>query len=208
VKATGQVKHGDEAALCLNNLGCRRGGQLLFAGLDLSLGSGGAALLTGPNGIGKSSLLRLVAGLLTPFAGSTALSGTVALCDERPALDEDRTLADALAFWTAVDGVPAAAITQALERFNIDHLAPVPVRMLSTGQRKRAALARTMLSNAEIWLLDEPANGLDVASVATLGEAVSAHRAAGGIVLAASHQPLPWPQDVVITLSRPEDPAA
>ena len=80
------------------------------------------------------------------------------------------------------------------------------MRMLSTGQRKRAVLARVHASAAPIWLLDEPANGLDTASVALLGRAVEAHLARGGIVIAASHQPLPWPETIHLTLARPPEP--
>lgn len=193
------------AALALRDVACLRGGRMLFAGLSLELTAGQSALVAGPNGIGKSSLLRLVAGLLDPFAGSVEHSGSIALTDEAIALDRERTLIQALAFWAALDGAPRSRIDAALAGLNIAHLADVPVRMLSTGQRKRAALARTIASGADIWLLDEPANGLDLASAETLGRVVDAHRAAGGIVLAASHLPLAWRHDAEFTLSVPDD---
>jgi len=191
------------AALALRDLACLRGGRLLFAGVNLMLEAGGSAQIAGPNGIGKSSLLRIIAGLLRPFAGSVDCTGAVALTDELDALDRERTVRDALAFWAKVDEVPAKRIEAALDDLAIGHLRDIPVRMLSTGQRKRAALARTLITGAPIWLLDEPANGLDVASAAQLGALVERHRAEGGIVLAASHMPLAWTQDAAIELHAP-----
>jgi heme exporter protein A len=168
--------------LALDGVACVRGGRLLFEGLSLSLGSGEAALVTGPNGIGKSSLIRLAAGLLPPSAGSAARA-EAALADEHLAMDERQRLADALAFWVR-DGASGLAA------MGIAHLAEVPVRMLSAGQRKRAALARVAASGAPLWLLDEPGNGLDGDGLARLEAAMAAHRAGGGAILAASHQPL------------------
>ncbi len=186
--------------LVLENLCCVRGGRTLFAGVNLSLQQGAAALVTGPNGIGKSSLLRIVAGLLEAESGSVMRDGRIALVDEALALTLADPLADALRFWADLDG---GSVEDALEALGIAHLAPVPVRMLSTGQRKRAALARVLASQADIWLLDEPGNGLDAAALDLLGSAIAAHRASGGIVLAASHQPLPLGDAVTIQLERP-----
>lgn len=192
-------------ALRIERLACRRGGRLLFAGLDLDLRAGQSALIAGPNGIGKSSLLRMIAGLLTPFGGTVQANGRIALTDEAAALDRDRTLRTALGFWARLDGAAPARIDAALSALNIGHLADIPVRILSTGQRKRAALARTIASGAEIWLLDEPANGLDIASAAALAAVVERHRAGGGIVVAASHMPLGWRHDAEIALTAPEE---
>lgn len=172
--------------LRLDNVACRRGGRLLFEELTLALAPGEAAVATGPNGVGKSSLLRLVAGLLEPAAGSIEV-GAVALADDRLALDERRTLGAALGFWAGLDGGDARA---AMAAMGIGHLAAAPVRILSTGQRKRAALARAIASGAVLWLLDEPANGLDADGLARLDAAMAAHRKAGGAILAATHQPL------------------
>jgi len=166
--------------LVLEGVACVRGGRLLFEGLDLTLGPGEAALAQGPNGVGKSSLLRVAAGLLRPAAGNVARA-EAALADEQLALDERQQLGDALAFW--VDDAPAGLAAMGLEG-----LARVPVRVLSTGQRKRAALAWVVASKAPLWLLDEPANGLDADGLARLEAAMAAHRAAGGAILAASHQ--------------------
>ena len=195
------------AAISLEDLACLRGGRLLFAGVNLHLAHGQSAQIAGPNGIGKSSLLRIVAGLLRPFAGTVRCDGAVALTDELDALDRDRTVQDALAFWAKIDEVPLDRIAAALEDLGIAHLAEVPARMLSTGQRKRAALARTLITGAPIWLLDEPANGLDVTSAKQLGTLVDRHLATGGIVLTASHLPLAWAQHVTIHLSPPPDEA-
>lgn len=178
------------ARLGFDRVACLRGPRLLFEDLSFALGPGQAALVTGPNGIGKSSLLRIAAGLLAPAAGQVDRQGRIALVNEAAALDPQASLGGALGFWAAIDGRPQADVSAALGAMDIAALAEVPVRMLSTGQRRRAALARTIASGADIWLLDEPGNGLDRASLARLAEAMAAHRAGGGIVLAASHQPL------------------
>ena len=176
--------------LALRQVACVRGGRLLFEGLDLALEPGGAALVTGPNGAGKSSLIRLAAGLLPAAAGSVARGGAAALADDNVSLDPRPTLARALGFWARIDGADPAP---AMSAMGIEPLRDVPVRMLSTGQRKRALLARLIASGAPLWLLDEPANGLDAEGQKRLEAAVAAHRAAGGAILAASHQPLDLP---------------
>ncbi len=178
------------ARLSVDGLACVRGGRMLFSGISFDLAAGEALILAGPNGVGKSSLLRLIAGLLPPFAGHVVHTGRLALADEMPALDPRLPLASALGFWAQLDGATASDVATALDLFDLSHLADVPVRMLSTGQRRRATLARTAASRAEIWLLDEPGNGLDHASHARLEAAMAAHQAGGGIVVAASHQPL------------------
>lgn len=189
--------------LLLSNVACVRGGRLLFSGLSLRLAAGAAALVAGPNGTGKSSLLRLAAGLLPPFEGEVTRAGTVALLGEASALDGDRTLAAALAFWARLDGVADARgrVAAALAAMALESLGAVPVRLLSTGQRRRAAMARVIASGAAIWLLDEPASGLDTAAVARLEEALARHRAVGGIVLLATHQPLALPDATTIDLT-------
>lgn len=176
-----------QGQLSFDGVSCLRGGRILFEGLHISLGPGEAAIVSGPNGVGKSSLLRLAAGLLPCASGSIARSGRIALADESLALDRQLPLAETLRFWAAIDG---GSVPDALAALSLDHLAQVPVRMLSTGQRKRATLARVVASGAEIWLLDEPGNGLDTASLKALSDAIAAHRANGGVILAASHQPL------------------
>jgi heme exporter protein A len=176
--------------LALRSVACDRGGRRLFEALDLALEPGGAALVTGPNGAGKSSLIRLAAGLLRASAGLVERPARSALADEGLALDPRLTLGRALAFWARLDGADPAG---PIEAMGLAPLAGVPVRMLSTGQRKRAALARVLASGAPLWLLDEPANGLDPDGEARLETAMTAHRARGGAILAASHQPLALP---------------
>ena len=172
--------------LSLKGVTGRRGGRILFENLSLLLDPGEAAVLTGPNGVGKSSLLRLVAGLLQPAAGQVERDDC-ALADEHVALDERQRLGDALGFWARLDG---ASPDSAMERMGLAHLAEVPVRMLSTGQRKRAVLARVIASGAPRWLLDEPANGLDAEGLERRAAAMAAHLTEGGAILAATHQPL------------------
>lgn len=163
---------------------------MLFRSVSFTLFAGDALILTGPNGIGKSSLLRLAAGLLKPIAGSISRGSFLALADESLALDRDKPLKVALSFWAQIDGRSEADVDAALASLGMAHLAGVPVRMLSTGQKKRAVLARTIASGASLWLLDEPANGLDRDSILRLETAIAAHRQSGGAVLIASHLPV------------------
>ena len=187
-----------QARLAATDLACRRGDRLLFRGLSLALGPGEALHVTGANGIGKSSLLRILAGLLRPFAGSVVRQGTVGLLDERLALDEAAPLGTALGFWAGLDGADDA---EAFERLSLTNLLDVPVRYLSTGQRKRAAMARLSGSKATIWLLDEPLNGLDDEARFTVQELAARHCAAGGICVIASHQPFDLSAKRVLALA-------
>ena len=166
----------------------RRGGRLLFEDLDLVLGPGEALQVAGPNGSGKSSLIRLAAGLLNAERGRVERS-RAALADDALALDRELPLRRALGFWVA-------STDEAMGALGLEELAPVPVRLLSSGQLKRATLARVAASGASLWLLDEPLNGLDANGADRLARLLERHRASGGAVLAASHQPLPgeWPR--------------
>ena len=177
-----------QASLAATDLACQRGERLLFRGLSLALESGDVLHITGENGTGKTSLLRILAGLLSPYAGEVTHEGAIGLIDERPALDPDQPLGEALQFWQQVDG--NGGTTEAIAAMQLDTLLQVPVRYLSTGQRKRAAMARLLCQNAPIWLLDEPLSGLDEASQEWIAQTVSSHAAAGGIVVLASHQPI------------------
>ena len=173
--------------LSLDNVACIRGGRLLFEGMTLELEAGGAAIVTGPNGAGKSSLIRLAAGLLGATAGSVSRRGAAAIADEGLALDRRLPLGKALGFWAKLDGGDAAA---GMEAMGLGPLEDVPVSMLSSGQRKRAALARVVASGVPLWLLDEPLNALDAEGVERLAEAMAGHRSRGGAILAATHQPI------------------
>jgi heme exporter protein A len=180
------------ALLTLQDVTVARGGRVLCAGIDLVLAPGAAAVVRGPNGVGKTSLLRVAAGLLSPAAGTVVRSSRVAWLGEASALDDERPLAAALAFWARLDGSGEvdARVGSALAALDLGGLADVPVRFLSTGQRRRGALARIVASGAPLWLLDEPASGLDTAAQTALAAAIGAHRANGGAVVAATHQPL------------------
>ncbi|HEX6071961.1 MAG TPA: heme ABC exporter ATP-binding protein CcmA [Sphingomicrobium sp.] len=160
----------------------KRGGRVLFENLDLELGPGERLQVTGPNGSGKSSLIRLAAGLLRAERGRVERT-PLALADDHLALDRELPLARALAFWEG-------PVEWAMGALGIAHLADVPVRLLSSGQLKRAALARVAASRAPLWLLDEPLNALDADGRKRLGGLVERHLETGGAVLAASHQRL------------------
>lgn len=171
------------ALLRLEGVTLDRGGRRLFDCLDLAVAPGEAMAVTGPNGSGKSSLLQLAAGLLAQTAGVIERSA-LALADDRHALDRERPLADALSFWCGRDPLPA------LDKLGIGHLAAVPVRYLSSGQAKRASLARVAALGAPLWLLDEPKNTLDADGIERLDALIAEHRASGGAVVAATHVPL------------------
>jgi len=179
-----------------------RGGRVLVEDLDLSVARGDALLVTGPNGAGKSSLLRVLAGLLAPAAGLVTRDAAVGWLGEAAALDGERRLGAALRFWATLDGRAQAdaRVAAALAAVGLDDLADVPVRMLSTGQRRRAALARVVGSGAGLWLLDEPASGLDAAAVARLEALIEGHRGGGGAVVVTTHQPVAIPGAAVVAL--------
>lgn len=184
------------------DLGCWRGERIVFAGLSFSLAPGAALLLTGPNGAGKSSLLRLVAGLIRPVEGRLLWNGEDALCDlpaharrlrylsHADALKPSLTARENLEFYAKLWG---GEVTPALAALGLSDLSDLPARVLSSGQKRRLALARLALSPAAIWLLDEPTVGLDSASVERLGALLATHLSGGGMVLAATHLPLPLP---------------
>lgn len=188
--------------LTLVDVACRRGGTLLFHGVSLALSAGDAVVVAGPNGCGKSSLLRMIAGLLPPFAGQISREGRVALLGENSALDGDRRLGAALRLWATLDGRADSLprVADAMTEVGLDALEDVPVRLLSTGQRRRAAMARVIATNADIWLLDEPATGLDAASMHALQRAMARQRAAGGIIVVATHQSLDLPGACMLDL--------
>jgi heme exporter protein A len=182
-------------------LACVRGGSLVFDEVSLAVAAGEALLVQGPNGAGKSSLLRLLAGLLRPAAGRLSNPFRSSYLGHDNALKPDRSVAQELRFWAGLDGA-ADRWRDALERFDLAPLADLPTRLLSSGQKRRAALARTWASGAELWLLDEPSVGLDAASVERLAAACADHRARGGLIVAATHVPIGLKDASVLTLGR------
>lgn len=176
-------------SLHIDNVAVMRGNRMVLRGLSVTARAGDVIWIRGANGCGKSTLLRLVAGLLTVTSGKIHSEGRMALADENLALDANVTVEDALRFWADMDGASTEAREAALAAMDLQDLAHIPVRFLSTGQRKRASIARVLASGADIWLMDEPYNGLDSASCARLDEAIIGRAAAGGIVLVAAHQP-------------------
>jgi heme exporter protein A len=188
----------------VDNVAVIRGNRLVLRGLTVAARSGDIIWVRGANGCGKSTLLRLIAGLLHATAGLIKTEGRIALADENLALDANLTVANALMFWADMDGTSADARSAALADMDLQGLAQVPVRFLSTGQRKRACIARVLTSKADIWLLDEPYNGLDSASCVRLDQAITAHAANGGIVLVAAHQPPSINVAHSLILDRPE----
>lgn len=176
-------------SLSLDNVAVIRGNRMVLRGLSVTARPGDIIWIRGANGCGKSTLLRLVAGLLTMTSGEVSAEGRIALADENLALDANLTVDAALHFWAEMDGASADERDAALTDMDLQSLANIPVRFLSTGQRKRASIARVLASKADIWLLDEPYNGLDSASCARLDQAITARAASGGIVLVAAHQP-------------------
>ena len=197
---------GPGSVLSAHALACRRGRRLLFQGLHLQLSPASITWLRGSNGSGKTSLLRILAGLSAPAEGQVcwdgqpwpgasaqARAGTVYIGHSN-ALKDDLTLAEALAFLARLQGLDAAPerARAALAQLGLANRANAPVRTLSQGQRRRGALARLALDVApRTWLLDEPFDALDQASTLQLARLIVAHAGRGGAVLLTSHQPVP-----------------
>lgn len=183
--------------LIADNLAGERGGEPVFRGISLSLAAGEALVVTGENGSGKSTLLRLLAGLLRPAAGRVALEGggeawpTPAaashLLGHDNAMKPALTVAENLDHWRRFLGEPRLAVAEALGAVGLPELGGLPFGYLSTGQRRRAAIARLLVSRRPIWLLDEPTAGLDARSERIFAALAHAHLGDGGIVVAATH---------------------
>lgn len=190
------------SALELRGLSVRRGGRVLFEGLDLSLRPGEACALTGANGAGKTSLLRAVAGLVRTEAGEVAFGGADP-ADARGAglhfvghydgLKPARTAAEELSFWTRWCGGRDADAAAAAEALDLRPLLDLEIRRLSAGQRRRLALARLLAAPRVLWLLDEPLSPLDAGWRTRFGGIMQRHLDGGGMILAAVHDPLPVP---------------
>lgn len=177
------------ASLLLQNVAIFRGNRLVLQNFSMDASSGDIVWIRGANGSGKSTLLRLVAGLLTKASGEMKVEGAIALADENMALDVSLPLRKALNMWAGLDRAAADLRDAALVAMDLAAWTDVPIRYLSSGQRKRAGLSRMLASNAAIWLLDEPYNGLDSANSTRLDAALLRHANSGGIALVAAHQP-------------------
>lgn len=192
----------EPAQVLVEHLACARGGDLLFEELSFTLAPGEALLVTGPNGAGKSSLLRLLAGLLRPAAGRVSVSDAqgrdhvdaLHYVGHQDGLKPSLTVSEILDYWQGLLQVAAAARdalkAEALERADLTHLADTPIQYLSAGQRRRAGLSRLYACPRPIWLLDEPTVALDRDNQSRFADHMRAHRAGGGIVVAATHVPL------------------
>lgn len=187
--------------LRVENLACVRGGRLLFRALNFSIGAGEALSIEGPNGIGKTSLLRLIAGFLAPAEGTIVLTaaGEIAEPEERgkhigwlghqDGAKPQLTPSDVLTFFSHLYA-SKTDIAPALAAAGLERCADLPCQYLSAGQKKRLALARLGLSKRALWLIDEPLAALDTNGKAFAAQLIAAHCASGGIVLAATHEAL------------------
>jgi heme exporter protein A len=200
--------------LSAHGLTCVRGDRRLFAGLDLSVDAGEWLHVRGENGAGKTSLLRLLAGLSQPVEGEIRWCGQpikdadssyrqdLLFFGHHGALKEDLTALENLAFAAAMDGgdLQEASAMQALYRFGLKGREELPVRVLSAGQKRRVMLARLVTRKAKLWVLDEPFTALDVKAVELLSVLISEHVADGGIAVLTSHQTMPIPGGRVVQL--------
>ncbi len=177
--------------------------------MDWSIEAGGALILNGPNGSGKSSLLRVIAGLLSPSEGYVECQGEKVYRAEGYRMDMHYvghlnplkpvfSVFENIKFWAELHG--GGEITPALRAFGLENLGDVPGRLLSSGQKRRVVLANLLTVWRPIWLLDEPSIGLDEESVVALVDAIEAHRATGGVVVAATHGELKLQEAATISL--------
>ena len=186
--------------LVADNLAGERGGETVFSGIGFTLEIGGALVVTGPNGIGKSTLLRTMAGLLPLAAGRLALEGggdkwsdIASACHylgHQNAMKAALTVTENLAFWRDFLGEAHLPLSDALDMVGLADIGHLPFGYLSTGQRRRIAIARLLVAYRPVWLLDEPTAGLDHASEAQFADLMAAHCEDGGMIVAATHLPL------------------
>lgn len=178
---------------------CVRGGRQVFAGLDFKAVSGEAVAVMGRNGAGKTSLLRLIAGLLVPAGGTIVLDGgdpDMTLPEQchylghRDALKPALSVMENLSFWADFLGGERSDAAESLTTVGLDHAADLPAAFLSAGQRRRLSLARLLTVRRPVWLLDEPTNALDIAGQDMFGGLMREHLGRGGMIIAATHAPL------------------
>jgi len=188
--------------LVADRLSSIRGGRKLFSELSFAVAAGEALLLLGPNGAGKTTLIRTIAGLLSPAAGAIRIDGGEAersvgeqchYVGHLNALKSGLTVEENAAFWCRFLGGRRDGLDGALEAFGLAALRDIPAAYLSAGQKRRLGLARVLLSERPVWLLDEPTASLDRAAQMALTRAVEGHLAAGGAVVAATHASLGLP---------------
>jgi heme exporter protein A len=182
-----------------SGVSCVRGGREIFSGLDFAAASGEALAVTGANGSGKTSLLRMIAGLLSIAAGSIALAGGEAeltlpeqahYLGHRDALKPALSVIENLSFWRDFLGGDALGARESLAAVGLDHALHLPAAYLSAGQRRRLSIARLIAVRRPIWLLDEPTNALDTAGQVMFASLMGDHLARGGLIIAATHAPL------------------
>jgi len=182
-----------------SDLACQRGGREVFTGVSFSVASGEALTIVGRNGAGKSSLLRMVVGLVRIAGGRIALDGgdpelNVAeqahYLGHQDAMKPSLSVEENLRFWSGFLGAGVADIAEPLAAVGLDTLADLPAAYLSAGQRRRLSIARILAVKRPIWLLDEPTSALDAAAQERLTEFMRAHIAGGGLILAATHSAL------------------
>jgi heme exporter protein A len=188
------------ALLKFDSLACRRSGHLVFENLSADVCAGEALIITGRNGAGKSSLLRLLANLNVPAAGSITRHAEHNYLGHDTALKTSFTVAQELRFWCKLKG-DITQMAYAIEAMALTSLSDTPCRLLSSGQRRRTALARMLCCGVPLWLLDEPTVGLDTDSQRLLRAALMQHMAGGGAVIAATHVDLDLPHQKTLVLA-------
>ncbi|HSF95025.1 MAG TPA: heme ABC exporter ATP-binding protein CcmA [Thermohalobaculum sp.] len=202
--------------LTLDKLACRRAGRLVFNRLDFRLEAGQAAALRGPNGVGKSTLLRQLCGLIPVAGGDARLDGVslegdrqgfqerVAYAGHLDAVKPALSIGENLTLWAGIHGNDAGRAGAALARFGLDAIAGRPAAQCSAGQKRRLGLARLLVMDRPLWLLDEPTVSLDADASALVADLVREHVGAGGMALIATHVDLGLGDIPVLMMSAPE----